>query len=253
MIDPDQMDVDDHTAFDDEAIVAEPAIGDHLDAEEFFGDASSPEDLGGEANTADDAFAVMSGVDQVGAEALRERWGADADANLAYARSAVSALATSELIEALEESGLGDHPAVIEVAARIGRQLAGEAAGDWVGSDHVLTESASLNDRHRRLTEQLHAAMDRGDRRAAETLDRARTQVAEALSGEHISDGYRDWSVGPSSNDLEARHAELTARLHDAMDSGDRAEAERLDRERSRIAQRIVGGGPIVGSEGRVY
>jgi hypothetical protein len=58
---------------------------------------------------------------------------------------------------------------------------------------------------------------------------------------------------GEGGFDLERRHADLTRRLNDAIDRGHREEAERLDRMRDRVAQQLVGSGPLVGAEGRPY
>lgn len=52
------------------------------------------------------------------------------------------------------------------------------------------------------------------------------------------------------SGSLEDQHRKLSAEINDALDRGDRATAERLDEQRNRIAQKIVGTGPIVGAPG---
>lgn len=52
------------------------------------------------------------------------------------------------------------------------------------------------------------------------------------------------------SGSLEDQHRKLSADINDALDRGDRATAERLDEQRNRISQKIVGTTPIVGSSG---
>jgi hypothetical protein len=59
-------------------------------------------------------------------------------------------------------------------------------------------------------------------------------------------------AAGLRSTDLDERHAALTSRMNDALDAGDHALADRLDRERTRISRQLVGSDPIVGVGARV-
>lgn len=61
--------------------------------------------------------------------ALRRDWGATFDVNLALARRAVDELGGEALRAALEETGVGDHPALVRAFARTGQRLFGSAGG----------------------------------------------------------------------------------------------------------------------------
>ncbi len=67
---------------------------------------------------------AMAAADPEAAAALRAEWGRDFAGNLALARRGAQALATPDLVALLDDSGLGDHPALIRAAAEIGRRLA---------------------------------------------------------------------------------------------------------------------------------
>jgi hypothetical protein len=66
---------------------------------------------------------------------LLSSWGNDAPANLEYARAAFRDVAANdpELIAAVDRSGLGNHPSVLEILARQGRLTAG------LMGDHTIT------------------------------------------------------------------------------------------------------------------
>lgn len=53
-----------------------------------------------------------------------------------------------------------------------------------------------------------------------------------------------------AKGNLEDQHRKLSADINDALDRGDRAEAERLDVQRTAVANKLVGKNPIVGAEG---
>lgn len=53
---------------------------------------------------------------------LRQRWGADAGANIAIARS--FAAQHPDIAAVIDRNGLGDHPAIIEAVAMLGRRVA---------------------------------------------------------------------------------------------------------------------------------
>ncbi len=58
-----------------------------------------------------------------GMEALRQKWGAAADHNVALCQQVVADIGVPGLKEALEETGAGNHPAVIEFLAKVGKFL----------------------------------------------------------------------------------------------------------------------------------
>ena len=84
------------------------------------GSAGSGEAEGGEAAV----LAAMAAADPEAAADLRAEWGADFAGKLELARRGAQALATPDLVALLDDSGLGDHPALIRAAAEIGRRLA---------------------------------------------------------------------------------------------------------------------------------
>ena len=87
-------------------------------------------------------LAAMAAADPEAARVLQAAWGEDLAANLDLARRAARAFASPELKRALEDSGLGDHPALIRVAAEVGRLLDAPAAAPAVsGLDAAVLES----------------------------------------------------------------------------------------------------------------
>lgn len=68
-------------------------------------------------------------------------------------------------------------------------------------------------------------------------------QMQEAKPGIGLSDEQK--------GSLEDQHRKLSADINDALDRGDRRTAERLDAQRTAIADKLVGRNPIVGAEGR--
>ena len=77
----------------------------------------------------DAVFADMAAVDEAGAESLRAQWGDAAGANLRFATAAYETLYTPELKALLDDPAVGNSPALLDAAAKIGRRLA-EVAGD---------------------------------------------------------------------------------------------------------------------------
>ena len=94
---------------------AEAAPG--AEAGEGAGEAS------GEVSGQAAVLAAMAAADPEAARALQADWGENLAENLGRARRAAQAFASPGLIRALEDSGLGDHPALIRVAAEVGRLL----------------------------------------------------------------------------------------------------------------------------------
>jgi hypothetical protein len=130
---------------------------------------------GGQADDVDETTDAISGIDPAAAEALREEWGADFEANLALAREAAGAVADDALVELLDESGLGNDPRIIRAAARIGRLL--QAGQGHRGGSPSADERDALEenldelsrrpdywtDRVQRRVRQIHLALH-GDR-----------------------------------------------------------------------------------------
>ncbi len=110
-----------------------------------------PDAGSGPGGAADDVvvLAAMAAADPEAARALQAAWGEDLTANLDLARRAARAFASPELKRALEDSGLGDHPALIRVAAEVGRLLDAPA------------ESGTAPDLDAAALESLEAEIDR--------------------------------------------------------------------------------------------
>ncbi len=90
--------------------------------------------------TTEAAFEEMRRADAALADALLDEWGEEAGPNLAQAREVAEKVALPELLDLLgsvelDGSLLGDHPAVVGTAARIGRMLA-------LGADTEVEEGA---------------------------------------------------------------------------------------------------------------
>ena len=96
-------------------------LGDGLGAPAPLPGAAEAE--GGSAAEEAAVLAAMAAADPVAARALQAAWGEDLPARLDQARRAARAFASPDLVRALEDSGLGDHPALIRVAAEVGRLL----------------------------------------------------------------------------------------------------------------------------------
>lgn len=133
-------------------------------------------------------FEAMSALEPEQAAELRERWGGEAAANLRHAAAAARAFDSPALSAFLEDSGLGDHPALIEAAARIGRRLAGDEPAGEVGKGAAeapadARRSAALDRQIEDLTARIHDAAQRGDLRQVDRLSRQRDGLAESLWG----------------------------------------------------------------------
>lgn len=141
-----------------------------------------------DAAAAEAMFEAMSALEPEQAAELRERWGAEAAANLRHAAAAARAFDSPALSAFLEECGLGDHPALIEAAARIGRRLAGHEPGKAAGQGTADSaagprQSAAFDRQIEDLTAQIHDAAQRGDLRQVDRLSRRRDGLAESLWG----------------------------------------------------------------------
>ena len=60
-------------------------------------------------------------------DAIKEEWGGDFDKNVAVASKAVVQFGGDELRSALEETGAGDHPAIIKFFHQVGSKLSEDA------------------------------------------------------------------------------------------------------------------------------
>ena len=103
------------------------------------GTVGAPEAASGAGSVGDAverAFEVMAETSAVDAEALRHRWGGDAAANLEYGRA--FAEAHPELLDVVVRAGIADEPAVIEMAALLGRRYGGAPGQQGFGGQQGL-------------------------------------------------------------------------------------------------------------------
>ena len=88
-------------------------------------------------------------------EALKKEWGAGAPDQIKSAQRAAAQVGGSELLDVLEQTGLGNHPALIKMFARVGAMLAED---DPVFRDTVRTGADSAKaDRDKILKDKNHA------------------------------------------------------------------------------------------------
>lgn len=132
---------------------------------------------------ADSEAAAVAARDQSIA-ALKREFGADYDRNIEYARRAALDFGNESFVEFLETKSvdgvpLGDHPAFVKAFARIGRG-AGEAPLDI---ETPAGESATLDERIRAKREEIQQALDRGDHKRAQQLDREERALWSRASG----------------------------------------------------------------------
>ena len=137
-----------------EAGPRDPASRDSGPGESGFRDPAPEAGAGPEPSAEAAALAAMAAADPEAARTLQAEWGADLGAKLDLARKAARAFVSPELRRALEDSGLGDHPAMIRVAAEVGRLLGGPAAAP---ADAAQGLDAAALDALEAEIDQLHA------------------------------------------------------------------------------------------------
>lgn len=77
---------------------------------------------------------------------VREKWGDKYDENSNFARHALEQLGTPELAQFFDQSGLGNHPELVEFFAKAGRAIAEDTArgaGDGTGDGAPRTAAAA--------------------------------------------------------------------------------------------------------------
>lgn len=77
--------------------------------------------------------------------ALKRKWGNGYEGNVAVAKVAFSEYATPDLIQALEESGYGNDPRLVEVFALIGKELLGDDKLKGAAQGRVTETPADLD------------------------------------------------------------------------------------------------------------
>jgi len=75
---------------------------------------------------------------------LQREWGRDYDGNLDYARRAFAQIASPELGQLMDDSGIGSHPEVLKAFSKVGKMLGEDSlvVGSGLGSNRISPEQA---------------------------------------------------------------------------------------------------------------
>ncbi|KKK96401.1 hypothetical protein LCGC14_2663150 [marine sediment metagenome] len=109
----------------------------------------------------EEAAAAVNKSMEAAVTAQRAKWGADYDENLRIAQNALKTYGGDELVAWLEETGGGDHPALLGAFATIGRQM---------GEDGMI---------HTTIGDDKRQTLEQREREIMETLIDDRTQAQE--------------------------------------------------------------------------
>lgn len=174
------------------APAGEPGEPDHAtDGGSFYAERAAVRSEVGEALA--DGILTMQADFPDETRALRAEWrGSDMVENIGYARSFYETVATPELtalLETVDANGrqLGNSPALLKLAARLGRQMKHGGIGDPRMTETDMpssrAEAASLEHQHSDLTRRIHAAQDEGDHDAANRLAAERSALSRRMGG----------------------------------------------------------------------
>ena len=120
---------------------------------------------------------------------LEQEWGRDVGANLAYAADFMTRFgeanpAFGAAVDREVERDSIIYPAVLRIAASLGRELVHGDRGQEKGQEQMTgNKSAALDDKLTELTEEALRALNRGEKRNATKLFAERDKVAERLYG----------------------------------------------------------------------
>lgn len=114
------------------------------------------------------------------ADELRNEWrGDEYQENVLIGGAALREFGGEEAIEVIEQSGLGNHPAILRMMAKIGR-VTGMSEHRFVPADGP-NGAANLESEHDKLTEQIFEAQDRGEYEKAAALSEQRQALSRRL------------------------------------------------------------------------
>jgi len=114
------------------------------------------------------------------ADELRNEWrGPEYDENVQIGGAALREFGGEEAIEVIEQSGLGNHPAILRMMAKIGR-VTGMSEHRFVTADGP-NGAANLEAEHDKLTAQIFEAQDRGEYEKAAALSEQRQALSRRL------------------------------------------------------------------------
>jgi len=132
---------------------------------------------------------------------LQRDWGRDVGANLGYAKEFMTRFGEANPVfgEAVESEIQRDstlYPAVLRIAARLGRELVhgGHATRPEKGQEKMSeSKEAAADAEMDRLTAEAHKAFGRGETTKADKLFRQRSALAERMSGDEpiVGQGLR--------------------------------------------------------------
>lgn len=205
-----------------------------------------------DAATTEAVFADLAKADPDITAALRRQWGADAAVNLAFARAAVDAVASRDLVDFLEGveldgQPLSHHPAIWETAARIGRMLARDPGRPGsVGTAPLRPRGTGTNMEQDRIEERIDELM------ALMHTDKRKYQsepVQRELRALYGSQPRAPGAEVEKKGSIEERIDTLMALMHTDKD---KYQSERVQRELRALYGRLYGDRSIVGRDGQV-
>ena len=115
---------------------------------------------------------------------LKQEWGDDFDRNSALGKRAAAEIFDSDLevaskIEMKDGRFLLDHPVMVKAFASVGREMAEGRLGPTIGADERATLSQQIED----VGKQKFAAINAGNRAAAQKFDAEERQLIEKMQG----------------------------------------------------------------------
>lgn len=117
--------------------------------------------------------------------ALKKEWGDDYDSNIAVSKRALRTFADDDFTAWLEAGKIdgvpaGDHPFMAKLLANVGKRLGEDTLADGqLGAE----AAADLETEHARLSAQIVAASNKGDRLEAQRLQKERDKINHRLAG----------------------------------------------------------------------
>lgn len=92
-----------------------------------------------------EAYAAYEKVEKANVEAVKTKYGADLEKNIGLARKAVEKFGGESLRSALNEAGVANHPAFVELFVQLGKALSEDTvAGGVTGSPPAASGDAAL-------------------------------------------------------------------------------------------------------------
>jgi len=133
-------------------------------------------------------YAEIAAAEEAIVDEILDEWGpADGEQfqeQYGHAQSIAQEFIRPSERDLLVQMGLDNHPALLRVAARLGRELAELRDGSGAGGGHPSPAvRQGLEQRLDNLTAQAHEALRNGDRRKANRLFSERDKISQRLDG----------------------------------------------------------------------